>query len=503
MEDWPPDDDAFDFGTSDRDSPRRRPTEGDPYDTGEYARRRRREGTGEEGEAEPPGTGEPGGEPALPAEPPASEPTPAPSTEPPSESIEIPPPRYRPGEPYEDPFVDTGEARRRARERGDPFDTGEYRARRAGRPRHRDLPANVRRRQVFGLIGLVALFFLGVYLLFFRGGDSASEEDVFPVRKVVGQSIVAPVGEAGVDKALRTRVQKGQVGGIIITAQDPLESEVERNIARLQKAARVGGNPPLLIMVDQEGGFVKRLPGPPDLGPDEISDGGPDAAQEEGTKTGEYLSGLGINVDLAPVVDVGHDNTEETIVSRVYNQDPETVGELGSAFITGLQSAGVAATAKHFPGLGLATTNTDFDRVSIASTTEELRADIEPFRQAIAAGVDMVMVATAVYPDLSGDRSATFSKNVVQNELRSKLGFQGVVITDDLEAPGSTAGGPGAGAVQTIAAGGDLALFAQSEGASAKAFQALVKSVNTGKIEQSVVLAAYDRIQALKQKLGR
>jgi len=455
MEDWPPsDDDAFDFDTS--ESSRSRPPERD----------------------------DPTSEPAAP----------------PSEPSDIPPPRYRPGEPYEDPFIDTGEARRRAAERGDPFDTGEYRERRAGRPRHRDLPANVRRRQDFGAIGLVLLVIIGTYLLLFRGGGGGTDEEAFPLKKLVGQTIVGTLGEGGVDAKLLKRVQKGQLGGVIITQDNPLESEVQSDAAKLQKAARQGDNPPVLIMVDQEGGHVKLLPGPPDLFPEEIADEGPTTAQEEGQKTGEYLIGLGVNVDLAPVLDVGHDNTEETIVSRVYSEDPAEVGELGSAFITGLQSARVAATAKHFPGLGLATTNTDFDDVSIASTKDELQADIEPFRQAVAAGVDMVMVSTAVYPDLSGNRSAAFSPNVIQNELRGKLGFQGVVITDDLEAPGSSAGSPGSGALQTLRAGGDLALLAQ--GGSARAFTAVVKAVKTGRLEQSAVQAAYDRILALKTKLG-
>ena len=216
-------------------------------------------------------------------------------------------------------------------------------------------------------------------------------------------------------------------------------------------------------MVDQEGGFVKRLPGPPDLGPEEIADEGPETATEEGNKTGQYLRGLGVNVDLAPVIDVAHDNTEDTIVSRTYSEDPAEVGELGSAFITGLQSQRVAATAKHFPGLGLATQNTDFDQVQVQSTTEEYQADLEPFRQAIAAGVDMIMVGTALYPDVSGQNPAAFSANVVQNELRTKLAFQGVVITDDLEAPGANET-PGAAAVRAIRAGCDIAALRADRG---------------------------------------
>jgi len=177
------------------------------------------------------------------------------------------------------------------------------------------------------------------------------------------------------------------------------------------------------------------------------------------------------------------------------------VGELGAAFITGLQSQRVAATGKHFPGLGLATQNTDFGQVQIQSTTEEYQADLEPFRQAIAADVDMIMVGTAVYPDISGDNPAAFSAKVVQNELRTKLGFEGVVITDDLEAPGANES-PGSAALRAIRAGCDLALMAQTEGAATSAFNSIVKAVKGGRLEESVVEDAYERVQALKEKLG-
>jgi beta-N-acetylhexosaminidase len=152
--------------------------------------------------------------------------------------------------------------------------------------------------------------------------------------------------------------------------------------------------------------------------------------------------------------------------------------------------------------MGLATQNTDFDDVSVTSTTAELQEDIEPFRQAVAAGVDMIMVSVAVYPDLSGNRSAAFSKNVVQNELRGKLGFQGVIITDDLEAPGSSAVGSGNGAIQALDAGVDLALFARSSGSSAKGFTAVVKAVKSGRLDEATIQTAYDRVVALKETLG-
>jgi beta-N-acetylhexosaminidase len=475
--DWPPSgDDPFDFDTGER--PRSRPPEeGDPYDTGGHARSRRR---GRDKE-------------------PAGDPFDPPELSP--ETSERRRRGYQPGEPYVDPFLETDEARRRAAESGDPFDTGEYRERRGRRPRHRDLPAHVRRRQDFGVIGLVLLAGAGAYMLFFRGGGGEEAEKPFPLKRLVGQTIVATMGEGGVDAKLLKKVQKGQVGGVLVVNGN-VESEVESDARKLQRAARRGNNPPVLIMADQEGGFVKTLPGPPEKGPDEIADEGPETAQSEGQATGEYLKGVGVNVDLAPVLDVAHDNTEETIVSRTYSEDPAEVGELGSAFITGLQSAGIAATAKHFPGLGLAPTNTDFDQVQIVATAEDLQADIEPFAQAVAAGVDMMMVSTALY-DFSGANPAAFSANVIQNELRDKLGFKGVVITDDLEAPGAgEEGNPGRAALRAIRAGADLALLAQSGSAPGKALDALVKAVREGRLDRSVVQAAYDRVLALKTKLA-
>ncbi len=469
MEDWPPSgDDPFEFDTGEKPSSPPPPPERDPFDTGERARRRRRRETGEQPAQGPPETGES--------------------------------PAATPGTGEFDELLDTGEARLRATERGDPFDTGEFRARRAGRPRHRDLPARVRRRQVFGLIGLVALVLVGGYLIFSGGdGGGGGEEQPATLKRLIGQTLIGRLDPAGVDAQLLKQVEKGQLGGVIISTDN--ESDLARDSKKLQAAAERGGNPELLIMADQEGGHVKRLPGPPDLSPQEIAAQGTDVAQTEGQSTGQYLAGLGVNVNLAPVLDVAHPQTEDTIVSRTYSDDPTVVGDLGAAFITGMQSQRVAATAKHFPGLGLATTNTDFEPATVAATSEELQADLVPFQKAIEAGVDMVMVSTAMYADLSPDKPAAYSGKVIQGLLRTKLGFQGVVITDDLEAPGAQAT-PGSAALRTLRAGGDLALLARSSGASQNALRAIAKAVKAGRLDQSVVQAAYDRILALKEMLA-
>ena len=269
-----------------------------------------------------------------------------------------------------------------------PHPTGEHR-------RHRDLPAKVRRRQAIAGGAVALLVVIGLIALIGGGGGGEEEEQPLPLKRVVGQTIVGKVGKSGPGEELLRTVRKGRLGGVIVVPRN--ETTLEQQVGQLQDAARAGGNPPLLVMIDQEGGEVKRLPGPPDQSAAQIGDSGDaDLAREQGDATGTYLAGLGVNVDLAPVLDVERPTTAETIANRSFGDDPALVSELGVAFIEGLQGANVAATAKHFPGLGLATVNTDFGPVTVAATQEDINAALIPFRDAIEAGVDMVMMSSAV-----------------------------------------------------------------------------------------------------------
>src|SRR5262245_2794375 len=303
--------------------------------------------------------------------------------------------------------TDTGE-RRAAR-----GDTGEFE--RSGRTpppgrraRHRDLPARVRRRQ-FLMIGGVALAVIVILIVVISSSDGGGGGESIPLKRLVGQSIVAKLGAKGPDAALVKRVRKGQVGGVIAFESDP--QKLKADVTRLQSAAQAGNNRPLLVMVDQEGGNVKRLPqGPPSVSPADLGRSGDEGqARDQGQQTGAFLRNLGVNVDLAPVLDVAHSNTADTIKSRTFGTDPAVVSKVGVAFAQGLQAGGAVATAKHFPGLGRATVNTDDHSVTIAATSEELQSELEPFRAAIAAGVKMVMVSTASYPTLGAKKPAAFS----------------------------------------------------------------------------------------------
>lgn len=390
----------------------------------------------------------------------------------------------------------TGERRRL---RDDPFTPAKVPVPGERRSRRRDMPAKVRRRQTAG-IGLAAAVVLvgGIVLL---GGDE-DEAEPLPVKQLVGQTVIGKVGKGGPDERLLRRVRKGRLGGVIMT--DPRnETSLQSDVKRLQAAAEKGDNPPLLVMIDQEGGQVKRLPGPPDVSPAELAESGDsDQAREEGEATGEYLSELGVNVDLAPVLDVALSRTADSIASRTFGEDPERVSELGVGFAEGLQSGGVSATAKHFPGLGPATTNTDLGPVTIAAPPADLEAALDPFRAAVDAGVDLFMVATASYPAYGSDNPAVLAPQVVQGLLRDELGFDGLVITDDLEGDAIEEDRNSERvAVGALAAGNDLVLFATTVAGSSRAFNVIAGAVKDERLERSVLEDAYDRITDFKDGL--
>ena len=299
------------------------------------------------------------------------------------------------------------------------------------------------------------------------------------------------------------RIQRGELGGVILFGGNIATlSQLKATIATLQAAAERGGNPPLLIAADQEGGAVKRLrAGPPSSSAETMgAQDTPGAIANIGSATGLYLKKLGIDVDLAPVLDVGNAATS-FLGSRIFSSNPTTVASLGSSFATGLQSARVAATAKHFPGLGTAPGNTDTHTVVVTSSRQELGRRLAPFRAAIRAGVKLVMVSNASYRALDpSGLPACLSPSVVGKLLRGQLGFGGVVITDALSAPGPAAYSDTP--IRALNAGVDVLLYSSGEADSKRAFTMLVSGVSSGKLPLSTLQASDARVQALKRWLA-
>jgi len=317
---------------------------------------------------------------------------------------------------------------------------------------------------------------------------------------MVGQMIVVRMPGRVPTPAFLARIRAGQVGGIILFPENFGPAGPATLVARLQAAATQGGNPPLLVGIDQEGGIVKRLPGAPTLAPPQMST--PAMAKSQGYATARNLVRYRINVDLAPVLDVGHGGF---ITPRTFGNTPAAVAARGAAFARGLAAGGVVATAKHFPGLGYATTTTDASSVVVHAPRSALLADLLPFRTAISAGIPMVMVSTALYPSLGVKVPAATSRAIVTGLLRTTLGFHGVVITDALSTRAVTKYyTASAAAVLAISSGADMVLAAgtTSQGADATskaAFSSVLTAARQGRLSAQTVASAYRRIIQLKQ----
>jgi beta-N-acetylhexosaminidase len=317
--------------------------------------------------------------------------------------------------------------------------------------------------------------------------------------QLVGQTIMTGFAGTRPSAELLGRIRRGEIGGVILFGGNISSDAAARSlVSRLQAAAAAGGNPPLLVAVDQEGGPVRRLPdGPPSEAPAQMRNAA--QAETEGAATGSFLHRLGIEVDLAPVLDTPPP-AGNFLGTRAFGSDPKRNAALGAAFIRGLQRHGVAATAKHFPGLGTARANTDLDRVWITTPRQALDARLAPFAAAVRAGVDLVMVSNAGYRayDASG-LPAVLSRPIVTGLLRGRLSFDGVVISDALEAPGPQS--RRAPNVKALAAGVDVLLYTGEAGGKA-AYDELLAAARSGELPVSTLRAANTRISALKQRLG-
>jgi beta-N-acetylhexosaminidase len=299
-------------------------------------------------------------------------------------------------------------------------------------------------------------------------------------------------------------VAAGDVAGVILFARNVRSLGQVHALTRRLQAARPPGDPPLLVMIDQEGGLVKRLPGPPGHSPAELGRiGDTGLARREGLATGRSLRAVGVNVDLAPVVDVGRPGTIMAQTGRAYSSNPAAVARLAVAFAGGLLTGGAQATAKHFPGLGLARGNEDTAINRIGAPLGVLHAvDEVPFGAVARAGIGLIMVSTARYPALDS-RPALFSRRIATTELRTRIGFTGVSITDDLDTPAAAGfGTPAARALAATRAGVDLLLFAQSQDDGAQAARALAGAVRAKLLDRPALERSADAVYALRRRLA-
>jgi beta-N-acetylhexosaminidase len=323
----------------------------------------------------------------------------------------------------------------------------------------------------------------------------------------VGQLLMVDCPSTAVAATTVAAITEDHVGAIILDGTSQLSlTQTAAITAALQRAAPAAVG--LLIATDQEGGEVQRLQGPGfEAIPSQLEQGtvAPATLQSDAQLWGQQLRAAGVTVDLAPVLDTvpaGFGaNPPIGDLDREYGHDPATVSVHGVAAVRGLGAADVAATVKHFPGLGRVTGNTDTTSGVTDHVTTRTDAYLAPFAAAIKAGAPFVMMSTAIYARIDPSRPAAFSPTIVTGMLRDQLGFTGVVISDDLGAAAQVSGyAVGARAVDFVAAGGDLVLTVDAAEA-APMTAALLSRAQSDPTFKAQVDAAALRVLEEKQAL--
>ncbi len=300
------------------------------------------------------------------------------------------------------------------------------------------------------------------------------------------------------------RIRRGEAGAVLLLGSNvPSRRTAAALTARLQAIPRPPAlDAPLLVMIDQEGGRVRRLPAPPTRSAADLGAAGPRAARAAGRAAGRVLARAGINVNLAPVADVARPGSALERDERTFGRSPGRVAGAAVAFAAGLGDTGVVPGAKHFPGIGAAAISTDLAPVRIRlSATRLRRIDLRPFRALISHDVPMIMLGTAVYPSLDPRAPAALSRAVATDLLRGELGFVGVSATDALDTPAlAPVGRPGVVAVRAARAGSDLLIHTgYATGTAAAA--ALARGIRSGALPRAEAEAAVARTLALRRSL--
>ncbi|MDQ0256647.1 beta-N-acetylhexosaminidase [Evansella vedderi] len=336
--------------------------------------------------------------------------------------------------------------------------------------------------------------------------------DTQKLRKEIGQMMVFGFkGDhpANISKEMEELIVNHHVGGIILFGRNiGTPEEILTLTTKLQKLAKESGHEkPLLICIDQENGVVRRLgegttvfPGAMLLG----ATRNPENAYVTGVATGKELKALGINWNLAPIVDVNNNPENPVIGVRSFGENPDMVAQFGKASMKGMQEAGIITALKHFPGHGDTNVDSHLALPTIKHSMERLEeVELVPFRACIEEGADVVMTSHVYFPAIEEREGvpATLSHGVITGLLREKLGYDGVITTDCMEmnAIADTVGTAN-GAVEAVKAGVDLVMISHMPNLQHDAIEAIVQAVEGGGLDEQRVHESAQRINKLKDR---
>ena len=324
------------------------------------------------------------------------------------------------------------------------------------------------------------------------------------ITRDIGQLLIGSFAGLTVPPELRSVAKEFDLGGAILFARNV---EAPEQLAELSADVEgLGRAMPAWVSIDQEGGRVARLKEPFTRWPPMAVFGrakSDELAQRFGRALARELKAVGITLDYAPVLDI-HSNPKNPVIGdRAFAEKADEVARFGAVIIRALQSEGIAACGKHFPGHGDTSTDSHIELPLVEHPPDRLRAvEFEPFRAAVREQVAFIMTAHVLVPSLDETRPATLSPHIVQALLREELGYDGVILSDDLEMKAVSARLPvPVAAVQAIKAGCDAVLVCQGDvDLQAATLEAIVKAVEAGEIPQRRVDDAMIRLRRAKER---
>lgn len=329
-----------------------------------------------------------------------------------------------------------------------------------------------------------------------------------PLRDQAAQLVMSGVRATGVRSSERSVLRAQQPGGVLLMGSGGSVAEVRRVVSTATSAVGQAYGVEPLVAADQEGGKVQRLKGSGfERMPSAREQGGwtSERLTAKAAAWGRELADVGVNVDLAPVADVvpdsiGDRNEPIGALDRNFGSTADATSGPVAAFVRGMNQAGVMTSVKHFPGLGRVRGNTDFSSGVVDNVTKRDDPLLAPFAAGIAAGADMVMIATATYKRIDPDQRAVFSPIVVRDLLRGDLGYGGVVISDDLGVAAEVKAVPvGQRATRFVAAGGDIVITADA-GLVRPMVDALVAKAGDDPAFAQRLTESVQRVLALKER---
>ncbi|HEU4480747.1 MAG TPA: glycoside hydrolase family 3 N-terminal domain-containing protein [Actinomycetota bacterium] len=324
------------------------------------------------------------------------------------------------------------------------------------------------------------------------------------LREKVGQLVMFSVAGTSLGSTERDVIERHHLGGVILFSHNYRDrDQLQRLTRQIRRAARRGNRQSIgaLISVDQEGGPVKRFSDmPPHYSAPQMGAAeGTWLSWDQGKATGRALAANGVNVDLAPVADLDLP-PNHVMRSRSFGSRPKKVGRRARSFARGLQARRVAASLKHFPGLGGADVNSDDGRAYVRRSRWQLHnVDAIPFRRAINGGARMVMLSHAIYVNDGGSRPASLNRYIATRRLRQEFGFEGVSISDALEPVSWKFGGDVPRTCKaTIRAGVDIALITGRADVARRCAKKIRNAVRSGAISKRQLDRSVERIVSLK-----